>query len=252
MTIKWMNINTLANSHVGCLLEIYGDADTGKSSLAAGLSPPYGMVDIFSENLDVVKHRLISSGKEVQFLSIPSIDPKLKQEQAKKKGGEYVSALVEDLLPKALQLGLKRIVIETHPALWQLYQYSEFGTLTPRKAARQYAYAEINVKWRSLLSWLKNNFEITVLVGQTREDYIKGSDGNSTKSGKTIRSGHNDGTFFMNASVRVARSGKDYVMTIEKPWYNAQVRDVPIILSDNHDNNFQYLWGLLTTPPSGN
>lgn len=214
---------------------IYGDYDTGKTTLA--LSAP-GPIAFF--------HAYEKVGGLLQYVR------RSKDIRVHKFGGpmegnpDKVQRLAEEEI-KLFEAGLdsayswaRSIVIDQETRLWELYQLSRLGSMVRAERDEkdnkkgQLIYQEINNRWTSMLMKYRVNLEAKdmsnskrpktnlVIISRTKDEY-KGP----SATGRTVRAGQKDTGSFCDVVVRTRRKD-EFSVTIEKPWNNNSMRGVEL------------------------
>lgn len=228
----------LTRSRRCVLAEVFGENDTGKSTLALTAPSPIAYIHTY-EKVDFLLEAAVSAGKELRPCAVGGPmrgSTKLNMDEAEKQV-KRVEAAVTDAYSWA-----RSIVLDTHSKLWALYQLARLGSLTfddrtsTDQKKGQLVYAEINARWLSLFQQFRVQARTTnrtnlIMIGRTAEEY-KGN----VATGRRISHGmkENAGEFDVRLRTKVERkptteNGKlrfedVYSATIEKPWAKGSMR----------------------------
>jgi hypothetical protein len=220
-----------------CVLkEVYGDTDTGRTTLALTAPSPIAYIH-GHEKVEGVLQLAKRKGKDIKVCCFGAVF-RGDNEQIQQLASSYVDR-VEAAVSDAFNWA-HSIVIDTHPYLWQVYQLAKLGSLTRegRSASDnkkgQLIYTEINNRWRSLMTEFRvragtDNRTNLILIGQTTAEYKK-IEGKSQATGRTVRSGQKEVGFMCDLIVRTKRNKMtgEFTGTIEKPWWNNAVRGLEV------------------------
>lgn len=232
------------------LVEIYGDTDTGKTTLALTAPGPIAFLHA-SEKIDGVIQPFAREKKirKHDFTGAFSGTPEDISESAMRVWRELVAAWMD-------AWGWARtIVLDTHTEAWELIRVAYFGGYKPERGRPDANYGPVNAEWRSLFKRFRTQSRANLIViGQTKDEYktgVKAGTGESKlaeRTGKTVRAGQREVPYFADVVLRTSRSDGDFVATIEKGWFNASMEGVPFV---NEEANFGNILSVLTETDEG-
>lgn len=239
------------------MVRIYGNSDTGRTTLAFTAPGPIAYINSFEKREGILQRKAAETlVREHKFQEAFAGTP----DQAQQLAHESMAG-VERRVSDAYTWA-RSIILDTDTALWDLCQLARLGSLVRAdrsekdNRAGQLIYTEINQRWMRLIKEFNyradnpGNPSTTnlILIGSTGDEY-KGKD----RTGRTIAKGQK--SLFQSCDV-VVRT--DYTMTvpiigqppttvyhatIEKPWYEASARGVRVS-SDEGTLSFA---GIMTT-----
>lgn len=218
------------------LVEIYGDTDTGRSTLA--LTGPGPIAYIHGhEKIDGLINR---ARQRTEVRDIPFAGPMRGDADKVMDIAEADWSRVERHISDAYTWA-RTIVLDTHTVAWEIIQLARLGSLNrderndADQRRGQLVYAEINARWKALFSEFRahaeeDNRTNLILIGRTKEEYKK-VPGSSARqaTGKTISAGQKETGFHCDVRLRTNRSKEGvYSATIEKPWMAGELRGMEI------------------------
>lgn len=256
----WEDAPTITNPLSTCI-EIYGDTDTGRTTLAFTAPGPIAYFHHHEKWMGLVQK--FSKKKKIKMMNFGCVFRGTTdhiQSQASEMVDKFESALSD------AYTWAGSIIIDKHTDLWTLYQLARLGSLSyegkSSKDSRkgQLIYTEINARWSSMLNMYKEQEQKSqvkstgrhtnlILVGQTAPEYKKklSASGKSTSeaTGRTVRSGQKHLHFFCDLIVRTSYDKRDeeFIGTIEKPWFNNDMRGFK---ATDDMLNFPSILGLVT------
>lgn len=243
-------------------LGIYGDTDTGRTTLALSAPGPIAYVHAY-EKVDGLINRmrqekLIRQHKfgDVMRGNLDEIQSIAEEEMTK----------LETAISQAYSWA-RSIVMDTETAAWELAQLARLGTMTfaerdsKDQKKGQLVYQEINNRWHSILSEyrIQRDTAITegriptnlIIISKTKEEYKKSKlspgDARSSATGKTIRAGQKNTAFFCDVMIRTYCENQRFTAIVEKPWWNNAFREVEF---SDELLNFPEIMGLITETSS--
>lgn len=244
-------------------LTIYGDSDTGRSTLALTAPGPiaylhgHEKVDAIlerkaRENVDIRQHKF---GGNMRGSS--DVVQKRAQEEVKS-----FEAALSDAYTWA-----RTIVIDTETRLWELYQLARLGSMV--RADRdakdnkkgQLIYQEINAAWGGMIQEYKDRLETPrqrdkatgmpiytnlILICKTKDERRKDAQtGQMDLTGRTVIASQKNTWFFSDMVIRTQRKGDRFTGVIEKPWWNPDYRDYTLKGADG-ELDFTYIMSMVT------
>lgn len=252
VSATWDKVETkLTRRCVIC--EIYGDTDSGRSTLALTAPGPIAYLHAY-EKIEGLVQRAALTGKDIRTAAFGGSFRGTADEimaQANRQAD-----IAETLLYGAFDWA-RTIIVDTHNDLWEVMQLARLGSLTREgrnandNRMGQLVYAEINNRWRAMFKKAKvmaetENRTSLILIGKTKVEYGKNERGQSEATGRTVRSGQKDTPYDCDVILRTRRSRKNvFSATIEKPWYSNLVRDM-VIEEDSGLLSFPAIMGLIT------
>lgn len=224
------------------LTEIYGDTDTGKTTLALSAPGPIAFLHA-AEKVDGVIQPF-ASDKKIRVHNFSGVFTGKPEEVARagmKTWREFVAAW-EDAWTWA-----RTIIVDTHTEAWELIRIAYFGGYKPEKGRPDANYGPVNAEWRSLFKKFRAQDRCNLIViGQTKDEYkeSKGMDSKlGQRTGRTIRAGQREVPYFADVILRMDRVGGDFTATVEKGWFHAELEGTPFV---NEDVRFSNIMSFLT------
>jgi hypothetical protein len=216
------------------VMEIFGETDTGKTTLALTAPGPIAYIHAH-EKVEGVLQQARQNGKVIRVCPFGGAFRGGPEEIQKQASAQV--AILEAAFYDAFTWA-KSVILDTHTEAWQLYQLAKLGTLTREGRSEkdqklgQLVYTEINSRWNSLFKTFRVHAEAEnrtnlILIGRTKDEYKK-IQGKKQSTGKTISAGQKD-TFSscdVRLRTRVRRSSNDYTFSalVIKPWWNGMMR----------------------------
>lgn len=214
------------------LMEIYGDQDTGKSTLATTAPGPICYVH-FMEKVDGLLEAAAQRGVVIKQCKIGDVLRGTTERvmDIAEEAAARMEAAITGAYPWA-----RTIIVDTHTEAWQVVQLAKLGGLTPdtkdeslvRKG--QLVYAELNARWASLMKEFRINADRSnrtnlIFIGQTSAEYKKIAGSNRAENtGRTVSAGQKQMPFFMDVRLRTHYRNGEYSAVCEKPWFNDAMR----------------------------
>jgi len=230
------------------LTEIYGDTNTGKTTLALSAPGPIAFLHA-AEKVDGV----IQDFARQKKIRVHNFNGTFtgRPEDIARAAMEVWKGLVaawDDAWGWA-----RTIVVDTHTEAWELIRIAYFGGYKPEKGRPDANYGPVNAEWRSLFKKFRAQDRCNLIViGQTKDEYKVASKGIDNKlgerTGKTIRAGQREVPYFADVVLRMSREGNDFVATVEKGWFHAELEGTPFI---NEDARYANIMGFLTQTREG-
>lgn len=243
-------------------LTIYGDSDTGRSTLALTAPGPIAYLH-GHEKVDEILERkrrdtLVRAHK---FGGNLRGTPEETQKRAQEEVKRFESALSD------AYTWARTIIIDTESRLWELYQLARLGSMV--RAERdgkdnkkgQLIYQEINAAWGSMIQEYKDRLEspkqhdpVTrapiytnlILICKTKDEYKKDAQTGRTEStGKSVIAAQKNTWFFSDMVIRTQRKRDRFTGVIEKPWWNPEYRDYELEGKDG-ELDFTYIMSTVT------
>lgn len=221
------------------LVEIYGDNNTGKSSLALSARGPIAYLHA-SEKVSGIIQPFAGKVDGIICFGGSMFDPSTSKRDANKVEAGHLRDLMEAAWYDALGR-VNTLIVDTHNEGWEVTRIAEFGGLKPVKGIIQKNYERINGQWLSMLNAAKQQTKtLVILLGSTSDEWKKSSSGQGAKTGRTIR-----GTHFSyiprksEVIIRTSRS-KDgnFKAVIEKGWLAPQYEYVDMF-EDEADTSIE-------------
>lgn len=235
-SVPWEEVSTKLDRRC-VLMEIYGDSDTGRTTLALTAPGPIAYIHA-NEKKEGLIHNVKRAGTSIRMVNFGgafrgSPDDVMREASA-------AVDLMETAIIDAYKWA-RSIILDTHTEAWEVIQLGRLGSLTREGRSEadnrrgQLVYSELNNRWRSLFKEFRvraesDNRTNFIVIGQTKPEY-KATAGSSAKqaSGRTIRGGQKETLFLCDASVRTKRDPRGkFTAVIEKPWWNNLVRDLEV------------------------
>jgi len=250
--VAWEDASTEMTRRAS-VVHIYGDTDTGKSTLAVSAAGPIAYIHGLEKVDGVIqKARAEKDIRVVRFNPSPraiSID-------RRSELAEVECKLMESAISDAYDWA-RTIILDTHTAGWEVVQLARLGTLTREGLSRedsrrgQLIYSEINARWKAIFAEFRERAETDnrtslIVIGRTTAEYKKvpGADRREA-TGKTVWAGQKETVANCDVSIRTHRKDADFSAVIEKPWMNNDVRGMEID-GDSGLLNVPTILGLIT------
>lgn len=261
----WNDVGTKFTTR-SALVTIYGETDTGRTSLSLTAPSPIAVLHAY-EKIDGLVQRVRSEGKIIKEGCFGGVF---------RGGVDYIQQIaeaqmlnVEFALTDAVKWA-RSIVVDTEKVLWDVCQLARLGTLThaerdskdQRKG--QLIYQGINARWSSLFMQYRVRLRQSaepgsnlILISTTKDEYRTRTDPNTGKekssaTGKSIFAGQKD-TRRMSDVVLVTKRHKErdnngeyvhrFTAEVEKPWHNEVMRGYEF---EGKELDFCYMMGLIT------
>lgn len=245
-SFEWEDVSTTPSRRAASIL-IYGDTDSGRSTLALTAPGPIAYIHGHEKVEGIIHSRrkdvLIRQGK---FGGILRGSP----DEVQKRADEEFTK-IEQAISDAYRWA-RTIIIDTETRLWEICQLARLGSLSHAQRSEkdqrrgQLVYQEINNRWSSLLSEFRVRLDSPlqdketnlILICKTVDEYR-----NKQATGKTIRKSQKDTGFFADVIVRTYQSKGTFRAVIEKPWWNNDMRGFEMT---DDTISFPLMMGLLT------
>lgn len=212
-------------------MEIYGDTDTGRSTLALTAPGPIAYLHAH-EKVDGLVQRVKKSGRQIKVHRFGGSfrgSPSDVQAQCTVNISRFEAAYFH------AYTWARSIIIDTHNELWSIYQLARLGSLSHAQRSEkdqrkgQLIYAEINNSFLSMLKEyrvragdpLSDRHVNLILVGQIEDEYK-----NHEKTGKKVPVGQKKLGYFCDVrlSALYDKRKNEFSAEVVKPWYNQDMR----------------------------
>lgn len=244
-------------------LTIYGDSDTGRSTLALTAPGPIAYLH-GHEKVDAILEQKRKSGsliRQHKFGGNLRGTPEQIQARAQEEIKRYEAAKSD------AYRWARTIIDDTETRLWELYQLARLGSMV--RADRdakdnkkgQLIYTEINAAWGAMMQEYKDRLENPlqkdpktgnpiytnlILICKTKDEYKKNAQSDRTEqTGKTVIASQKNTWFFSDMVIRTQRKRDKFTATIEKPWWNPEYRDYELKGEDG-ELDFTYIMSTVT------
>lgn len=225
----WEDVSTEFTSRSVAMM-IYGDTDTGRSTLALTAPGPIAYIHSYEKVDGLINEsarlKLIRASKFGGDLRGPSERvQELAEIQVRK-----MEAAISDAYKWA-----RSIIIDTESKAWEIHQLARLGSLEradnslteKEKKKGQLIYQGINNRWTSMLQEYKVRAENPlqdkptnlILICKTVDEY----EGNKA-TGRTVYKAQKETPFFADVRLRTRVKISQFSVTVEKPWWNADMR----------------------------
>ncbi len=256
----WEDVLTQSTRRSVCM-EINGDTDTGKSTLALTAPGPIAYIHAYEKLEGIIQSARRSKDiKACKFGGMFRGDAEEVQVSAS-MSVERLERAISDAYKWA-----RTIILDTHTESWTVYQLARLGSLTRAERSTkdnkrgQLVYTEINNRWNTMLKEFRIRQENPlqsqptnlILIGQTKDEYRKSQvTGQHEATGKTIRAGQKGVGYFCDLIVRTSydKKAREFKATIEKPWYNNDMRGF-VVSQESGLLSFPGILGLVTETDS--
>lgn len=202
-------------------MDIWGDTDTGRTSLALTAPGPVALIHA-NEKVDVAEE-VKAKGVDVRLFNFGGVIEGDNPDDIAASAmplWQRFTAVVADAFTWA-----RTIIIDTHTEAWELERIAYFGGYKPESGRTDANWGPLNFEWKRLFARQFRAQDRTnlILIGQSTNEYTETTGSKMGKStGKTIWSGQKHTKFMVDVRVRTSRDGDGgFVATIEKGWNNA-------------------------------
>lgn len=160
----------------------------------------------------------------------------------------------------------RSIIIDNHPEIWQMFQLARLGSMNRDDRNKddnkkgQLVYGEMNARWHSIfkqcrMNAAKSNRTNLIIIGKLDDEWV-----GPNRTNKRIPKGHKDNLTLCDIRLRtkcelVVPPGSPrgtmpesvFTATIEKPWFNGELRgfEVPQLML-----TFSSVMSLITSTPA--
>lgn len=246
-------------------LTIYGDSDTGRSTLALTAPGPIAYLH-GHEKIDEILERK----RRETLIRAHKFGGNMRgsAEEIQKRAQEEIKRF--ELALSDAYTWARTIVIDTETRLWELYQLAKLGSMV--RAERdakdnkkgQLIYQEINAAWGAMIQEYKDRLETPkqrdkatgtpgapiytnlILICKTKDEYKKDAQtGQTGATGRTVIAAQKNTWFFSDMVIRTQRKGDRFTGVIEKPWWNPDYRDYTLKGVDG-ELDFTYIMSTVT------
>lgn len=216
----WSKVTKTDPTHA--IISIFGDVDTGKSTLALTSRGPMAYVHE-AEKLELIVDDALDRGVDISdfsFAAQMSLDVKTRMKYAK-----VLVEQVSDALTDAVEWA-KTTVVDTETALYELFRVASLGGSTTQRGAGAAswvkAFGDINFDYGTLIKMFRGQGEGSlILISGKGDEYI-----NDKKTGERVRAGHKHVEKYANVVLETQRDddGK-FSVIIRKPWAAGHLRN---------------------------
>jgi len=230
-TVKWEDAPTEITRR-DAFVTIYGDTDTGKTTFALSAPGPIALFNA-SEKIEGIVQPAARE-KEIRIYDFAAdILPGSPQTVAKHAATEW--GKFKDAITDAMSWA-KTIVVDTHSEAWELIRWARFGKLTQVKP---YHYGPVNAEWMAIFKQFRNLEDVNFIgVGMIKEAYK-----NDKPTGKMVQAGQKQMGYMSDVVLRASRDGDDFVVEVEKPWWNGPLKGMTL---ENELATFGNVLGMLS------
>jgi len=223
------------------LLHLYGETNTGKTSLALTAPGPIALIHA-AEKIDGIVQKQIEAGKDVKLYDFSGIFSGNEQEIAVEASASFAG--LKDAIEDAWGWA-RTVIIDTHTEMWELIRLARFGKLSQ---VMPHHYGPVNAEWLGIFKHFRKQKDTNLIViGHVRERYR-----NDKPTGIMEPAGQKQMGYLSDVMVKMGRSKKaDFTGKLEKAWWNATVEG--LVLEDAQGTpeedrmlDFARLMGLVT------
>lgn len=227
--VQWEIPSSIFSRRV-VFMDVWGDTDTGRTSLALTAPGPIALIHA-NEKIDGVVAETKARGVDIRTFNFGGVIE-----------GDNPDEIAASAMPLwrrfcAAYVGAyewaRTIVVDTHPEAWELERIAYFGGYKPEGGRTDSNYGPLNFEWKGLFARRFRAQDRTnlILIGQSTDEYTKTTGSKmGERTGKSIWSGQKHTKFMVDVRVRMSRD-KDggFVATIEKGWNNAASEGVEFV-----------------------
>lgn len=199
--------------------DIVGPTDSGRTTLALTAPGPIALAHT-AEKVDGIYQQAVAKGKEVRLLNFGGAF-KGSAEDIIKAASEPWNRMKRGWY-SAVNGWARSAIMDTASEGWELIRLARLGSLTA-KGRIDAMYGPVNAEWLSLFKSAKLDGATTniITIHQEQEVYK-----NDKPSGKMGHRGMKQMPYQADVIVRMDRDprGREYTATLEKPWYNGEMR----------------------------
>jgi hypothetical protein len=241
-SVKWEPAPTEFTRRCVSML-IYGDTDTGRTTLALTAPGPIGFAHA-AEKIEGIIQKAAREKKvhTVNFGGVFRGSPQEIADQANPIWTRLAARWYDGYR------WARTLIMDSDTEAWELLRLARFGEVTPRGRTEN-LYGPVNAEWRSMFKQFRQQDACNVItIGETKDEYRevnKGGVRSSERTGRTVRAGQKEMAYMADVVIRCDRTGigGDFTATIEKGWFNAHSEGMTV---ENEDCRFSYLMSLIT------
>ena len=215
------------------LLHLYGETNTGKTSLALTAPGPIALIHA-AEKIDGIVQPQIANGKEIRLYDFSGIYGGTPEEIATEASASFraLKAAIEDSWSWA-----RTVVIDTHTEMWELIRLARFGKLSQ---VMPHHYGPVNAEWLGIFKAFRRQKDTNlIIIGHMRERYR-----NDKPTGIMEPAGQKQMSYLADVILRMGRNKKlDFIGKLEKAWWNATIEGLEL---ENEMLDFPTVMGLVT------
>lgn len=224
-------------------VRIYGDTDTGRTTLALTMPGPIGLIHTAEKIEGIVQPA--ARIKQVRMVNFAGVFKGGVQEIAEQ--ADRVWAKVKSAWYGGLAGWARALILDTDTEAWELIRVARFGELNPRGRTDS-LYGPVNAEFRSLFKQFRAQDRCSVIaIGQTKDEYrefSKNGNKSSERTGRTISAGMKEMGFMADVVIRTSRGeAGEFRATIEKGWFNAHTEGMTF---EGEDCRLPYILSLIT------
>lgn len=220
-SLQWETVSDTMASR-SCVMEVFGDTGTGKTRLSLTSPGPIAYFYAHETGKGLVEAE-VAKGKEIRRLNFGGVFRGNEVEIA-----QQARTLLDNLEKEIYNAytWARTVILETHTELWQLFRYAYFGALKPSAGRVDRNYDPVNARFLSLMNNARQFSETvnTVLVGHTDDEWTRPTEGQGTKTGRTVRA--TTSKFVERKADVIIRTdypvlGGSFKFRLEKCWLHA-------------------------------
>lgn len=183
------------------LLNIQGLEKTGKDHFSLTAPDPIALLS-FDVGLEGVINKFNKRKKihiaEYELLAQPGV---ASEAEVEKEASKLWNQVVSDYRDAFASPSIRTVIIDTGSELWELKRLSEFGKMS----ANVQHYGPVNADFRRLLRIPYDTDKNFAMLHKMKDEWIRGADGKSGKSGKLERAGMKDIGFLLQGNFQTWR-----------------------------------------------
>lgn len=183
------------------LLNIQGLEKTGKDHFSLTAPDPIAMLS-FDIGLEGVIEKFNKKKKvyiaEYELLAQPGV---ASEADVEREASKLWNQVVSDFRDAFASPSIRTVIVDTGSELWELKRLSEFGKMS----ANVQHYGPVNADFRRLLRIPYDTNKNFAMLHKMKDEWTRGADGKSGKSGKLERAGMKDIGFLLQGNIQTWR-----------------------------------------------
>jgi hypothetical protein len=128
-----------------------------------------------------------------------------KEEEVEREASKLWTRVVSDLRDSLASPSIRTVICDTGSELWELKRLSEFGKMS----ANVQHYGPVNADFRRVIRLPFDTDKNFIMIHKMKDEWVRGADGKSGKSGKLERAGMKDIGFLLQGNFQTWKVNVD-------------------------------------------
>lgn len=187
------------------ILNVQGLEKTGKNHFSFTAPDPIALLS-FDLGIEGVIEKFNKKKRihvaEYELLAQPGVAT---EAEVEKEATKLWLRVVSDLRDALASTSIRSVICDTGSELWELKRLSEFGKMS----ANIQHYGPVNADFRRIVRLPFDTDKNCIMIHKMKDEWVRGADGKSGKSGKLERAGMKDIGFLLQGNLQTWKTNID-------------------------------------------